>query len=116
MPPGEIYAFTDGDCILPRDWLKRIVEKLRDPEVGCVGGSVFVSKDLEDNLIAKYSDESIMRVMPIAEKTEKTGDVKIFKHLALCNMAVKRDCIKHSGWTKGEYENLRRCRPHGFNM
>jgi glycosyltransferase involved in cell wall biosynthesis len=94
---GEIYAFTDGDCILPRDWLKIIVEKLKDPEVGCVGGSVFVSKDLEDNLIAKYSDESIMRVMPIAEKSEKTSDVKIFKHLALCNMAVKRDVLNIVG-------------------
>lgn len=94
---GEIYAFTDGDCILPRDWLKRIVEKFRDPEVGCVGGSVFVSKDLEGNLIAKYSDESVMRVMPIAEKLEKTGDVKVFKHLALCNMAVKRDVLNIVG-------------------
>ncbi|MEM0084793.1 MAG: glycosyltransferase [Candidatus Methanomethylicia archaeon] len=94
---GEIYAFTDGDCILPKDWLKKIVEKIDDEEVGCVGGSVFVAECLKDNLIAKYADESIMRIMPIAKTTEKIHEVKLFKHLATCNMAVKRKVIEEIG-------------------
>lgn len=94
---GEIYAFTDGDCILPKDWLKKIVEKINDEEIGCVGGSVFVAECLKDNLIAKYADESIMRIMPIAKTTEKIHEVKLFKHLATCNMAVKRKVIEEIG-------------------
>ena len=37
---GEIVAFTDADCIVHRDWLSRIIEPLRDPTVGIVGGMI----------------------------------------------------------------------------
>lgn len=94
---GDICAFTDGDCILPRDWLKKIVEEINDEDVGCVGGSVFVAECLKDNIIAKYADESIMRIMPIAKSKEKANEVKLFKHLATCNMAVKRKVIEEIG-------------------
>ena len=35
---GKLLAFTDDDCILPRDWLANAERYLRDGEVGGVGG------------------------------------------------------------------------------
>jgi len=27
---GEIVAFTDADCIIPKDWISKIVDNFRD--------------------------------------------------------------------------------------
>ncbi len=50
---GEILAFTDGDCIVNRDWLKKLVEHFEDGEVGGVGGRViFLTGDALTTAIA----------------------------------------------------------------
>ncbi|MEE9594332.1 MAG: glycosyltransferase [Candidatus Hydrothermarchaeales archaeon] len=41
---GEILAFVDGDCIVPSDWLKKIV-KLYGQSVGAAGGPNYTPKD-----------------------------------------------------------------------
>lgn len=35
---GEIVAFTDSDCVPPKDWLKKIAIALSDSDIGAVGG------------------------------------------------------------------------------
>jgi glycosyltransferase involved in cell wall biosynthesis len=37
---GEVVAFTDADCTVDPDWLRELVEPLRDSEVGIVGGRI----------------------------------------------------------------------------
>ncbi len=37
---GDILAFTDSDCIVDKNWLKYIIKKFDDAEVGGVGGKV----------------------------------------------------------------------------
>lgn len=37
---GEIIAFTDADCKVDKDWLKKIVKPLQDPTIGIVGGKI----------------------------------------------------------------------------
>jgi cellulose synthase/poly-beta-1,6-N-acetylglucosamine synthase-like glycosyltransferase len=37
---GEVVAFTDADCEVDPDWLRRLVMPLRDPIVGIVGGTI----------------------------------------------------------------------------
>ena len=37
---GDVIAFTDSDCVVERDWLRRIVQPLSDPAVGAVGGRI----------------------------------------------------------------------------
>ena len=39
---GEILAFTDDDCYVATDWLDRIAEAFKDPDVGFVGGRVLL--------------------------------------------------------------------------
>lgn len=94
---GEVLAFTDGDCIVPREWVRVIVEDLSRPEIGCVGGSIFAEKGVKNNIYAVYADKSVMRIMPLAEKKEILEEPRILKHLAFCNMAIKREVLKEIG-------------------
>ncbi|HDO20622.1 MAG: glycosyltransferase [archaeon GB-1867-097] len=101
---GDILIFTDGDCRVPKNWIRKIVEEIKDSEVGCVGGSVFTDPALEKNLLAKYADLSVMRIMPLVKEREKVDRIRVFHHLAFCNMAIKREVIEKIG---GLDENMK---------
>ncbi len=94
---GDILVFTDGDCIVPKHWIKSIVKNFEAPFIGCVGGSVFADEKLKGNLFVDYADASIMRIMPFAAKREILDQPKVFKHLAFCNMAIRREAINKIG-------------------
>jgi len=93
---GEIIAFTDSDCIVPPNWITKIVENFKDSEVSCVGGS---AKALEQNFISDYADNSIVRLMPCFTKREELKKVKpFFRHPAGCNMAFRRKVAEELGY------------------
>ncbi|MDI6690839.1 MAG: glycosyltransferase, partial [Candidatus Bathyarchaeota archaeon] len=70
---GEIVAFTDADCIIPKNWVSKIVDNFRDFQVGCVGGNVL---GYYDSFLSHYSDESFIPVMRIFRKKEVLNSVK----------------------------------------
>ncbi|MEM2820344.1 MAG: glycosyltransferase, partial [Candidatus Bathyarchaeia archaeon] len=77
---GEILAFTDSDCVVPRDWVKKIVEAFSDSRIGCLGGSVM---RYEDDFLARYADESVMPVLRRFRRRELLSNVKpIFRYPA----------------------------------
>ena len=41
---GDLFLFTDGDCVVPPDWIERHVVHYRQPEVGMVGGWVGIAE------------------------------------------------------------------------
>jgi cellulose synthase/poly-beta-1,6-N-acetylglucosamine synthase-like glycosyltransferase len=93
---GEIVAFTDADCVVPSDWITKIVENFKDPQVSCVGGS---ANALENDFISQYADNSIVRLMPIFTKREELKKVKpFFRHPAGCNMAFRRKIAEEVGY------------------
>ena len=93
---GEIVAFTDADCIVPNDWVTKIVENFKDPKVSCVGGS---AKALDTDFVSQYADNSIVRLMPNFPKREELEKVKpFFKHPAGCNMAFRRKAVEEVGY------------------
>jgi cellulose synthase/poly-beta-1,6-N-acetylglucosamine synthase-like glycosyltransferase len=93
---GEIIAFTDSDCIVPPNWITKIVENFKDPTVSCVGGS---AKALDSDFISQYADNSIVRLMPFFTKREELGKVKpFFRHPAGCNMAFRRKVAEEVGY------------------
>lgn len=53
---NEIVAFTDDDCVVPTDWLRRLNDGYeRHPEVAGVGGYLGAPVDvLEKNIFAQY--------------------------------------------------------------
>lgn len=93
---GEILAFTDSDCVVPRDWVKKIVEAFSDSRIGCLGGSVM---RYEDDFLARYADESAMPVLRRFRRRELLSSVKpIFRYPAGCNMAFRRDVLEKAGF------------------
>lgn len=92
---GEIIAFTDCDCVVPKDWIQRITENFRDSRVGCVGGNILGHYD---NLLSQYCDESVMPVMRIFKKREVLDTVKPpLRYPAGCNIAIKREALETVG-------------------
>ena len=103
---GEIIAFTDSDCIVPPNWITKIVENFKDPKVSCVGGS---AKALDSDFVSQYADNSIVRLMPFFTKREELEKVKpFFRHPAGCNMAFRRKVAEEVGYFD---ENIR----YGFD-
>jgi cellulose synthase/poly-beta-1,6-N-acetylglucosamine synthase-like glycosyltransferase len=93
---GEIVAFTDADCIVPPNWITKIVENFKDPKVSCVGGS---AKALDSDFVSQYADNSIVRLMPFFTKREALESVKpFFRHPAGCNMAYRRKIAEEVGY------------------
>lgn len=92
---GEIIVFTDSDCVVPRDWVKRMTENFQDSQVGCVGGSV---RGYYDSFLSQYCDESIVPVLRIFRKRKVLHKVNPpLQYPAGCNMAIKREVIEEAG-------------------
>ncbi|PVX24066.1 MAG: hypothetical protein CW716_10850, partial [Candidatus Bathyarchaeum sp.] len=93
---GEIIAFTDADCIVPPNWITKIVENFKDPKVSCVGGS---AKAFDSDFVSQYADNSIVRLMPFFRKREELEKVKpFFRHPVGCNMAYRRKVAEEVGY------------------
>jgi len=92
---GEIIAFTDCDCMVSSDWIRKIVEDFKDPRVSCVGGS---AKGSDNDFVSQYADNSIIPLMPFFEKREELNMIRPFlHHPAGCNMAFRRKAFKEAG-------------------
>ncbi len=92
---GEIVAFTDADCVVPKDWINKIVENFRDPQVGCVGGN---SKGWHNNFLSQYADDSIFPTQRIFKKRQKLDMIKLFSRCpAGSNMAFRREALEKVG-------------------
>jgi cellulose synthase/poly-beta-1,6-N-acetylglucosamine synthase-like glycosyltransferase len=93
---GEIVAFTDSDCVVPPNWITKIVENFKDPKVSCVGGS---AEALDTDFVSQYADNSVVRLMPFFTKREELEKVKpFFRHPAGCNMAFRRKVAEDVGY------------------
>lgn len=92
---GEIIAFTDCDCVVPSNWITKIVENFKDSQVSCVGGS---AKGVCIDFISEYADNSIVPLMPSFKKRKELNMVKPFlRHPAGCNMAFRRKVAEEVG-------------------
>jgi glycosyltransferase involved in cell wall biosynthesis len=77
---GEIIAFTDADCRVPKDWLKVILDDFsKSPDIVAVGGK------------ASYYD-----LDPILDKILRSF-VYFINALPGNNMAIKREAIRRMG-------------------
>ena len=92
---GEIVLFTDSDCVVPRDWAKRMVKNFEATEVGCVGGSVSRYKH---SFLSRYADDSIMPVLRKFKKRELLENVEPpLRYPAGCNMGFRRSAVEEAG-------------------
>jgi len=92
---GEIIAFTDCDCIVSKNWIRKIVENFKDPQVSCVGGS---AKGRDGDFISQYADNSLVPLMPFFKTREELGMIKLFLHHPVGgNMAFRRKAFEEVG-------------------
>jgi len=92
---GEIVAFTDADCVVSENWVKRIVEDFQDQTVACVAGNV---EGYYDDFLSRYSDESIIPVLRRFGKREVLDKIKPpLQYPAGCNMAMRRAVVERVG-------------------
>jgi glycosyltransferase involved in cell wall biosynthesis len=87
---GEIVAFTDADCAPRPDWLTRIAEAMRQPEVQLVQGSQRFAR--ESRALALLSDYEAAK----AEYVFSSGIAGIY-YAYTNNMAVRRSVIDRVG-------------------
>jgi glycosyltransferase involved in cell wall biosynthesis len=83
---GEIVAFTDDDCVVPVDWLQRIVENFNDSAVQIVGGPPLTPPD--STLIEKAFGALYTHILPVT-----TIDYGGEKKVTGCNSAYRRNTV-----------------------
>jgi glycosyltransferase involved in cell wall biosynthesis len=99
---SEIIAFTDSDCVVPKNWIKKIVENFGDSKIGCVGGNV---RGLDDNFLSKYADNSIFPMIRTFKKRKELYSTGPFEGCPVgCNMSFRRDALED---VSGFDENIR---------
>ncbi|KYH38260.1 MAG: Mycofactocin system glycosyltransferase [Candidatus Bathyarchaeota archaeon B23] len=89
---GEIIAFTDGDCIVPSDWVRTLAENFRDPSVGFVGG--LVEGYHRDSFLSIYMDETLFHAVPSFTTRSEATDLRLLRFPAGCNMAFRRHALE----------------------
>ena len=89
---GEIIAFTDGDCVVPSNWVRAMVENFRDPSVGFVGG--LVEGYHKDSFLSIYMDETFFHAVPSFTNRYETTDLRMLRFPAGCNMAFRRHALE----------------------
>lgn len=86
---GEIFAFTDTDCIVDRHWLKELVNS-HEMGYAVVGG--FVKNGTPYNVLGTldYLLEFSDLITPRATTTKD--------HFATCNVSFRREVVAHYGF------------------
>lgn len=88
----DIVAFTDDDCIVPRNWTTKIAESFSDPSVGFVGGRVI--GDSNGEFLSTYAEETVVATMPRFEEKIVVGTLHRSQLPAGCNMAFRRAVLE----------------------
>ncbi len=56
---GEYILFTDGDCVVRRDWANKIMEPFfKDGKIGMVGGEILTLRTDRNNDVEAYCEET----------------------------------------------------------
>ncbi|MGD2147296.1 MAG: glycosyltransferase [Anaerolineae bacterium] len=84
---GEVVAFTDSDCVVDRDWLRRIMPRLTDETVGVVGGRILARHP--HNEIEAYGEQ--------IHSQDKAINGSIPPYVISMNWASRRSLFRHVG-------------------
>ncbi len=92
---AEFIAFTDGDCLVDKSWLKELLKGFVAQDIAAVGGSQ--SSPADDTEFGKDIQSFLEIVGFVAEYTKKGGCVKPTKHNPSCNAMYRRDVLLRAG-------------------
>lgn len=100
---GEVIAFTDADCTVPRDWLRLLVHALAGQRIASAGGrqqQVFPGgADAAENAAIGAFFDLTSAIADYTRVDRAAGEVA---HNASCNVAYRRDAFEAvGGFTEG---------------
>ena len=88
---GDIIAFTDDDCLVPRDWLQRHARHYTDPRVAAAGGpQICRSPTFYDSFDAAQWTIRFDRL-------ETIECIRSYEHLLTGSMSVRREVCERVG-------------------
>jgi cellulose synthase/poly-beta-1,6-N-acetylglucosamine synthase-like glycosyltransferase len=95
MARGEIVAFTDGDCIADRQWLKELEKGFSSPEVAGVGGNQTSPRDETDfGMLVLEIFETLGIVTYYIQTAHMMGETE---HNPSCNSAYRKRVLNEVG-------------------
>ena len=85
---GQRLFFTDQDCVVPPDWIKRLEQHLDDPSIGAAGGSVGIRNLSSLSGCAMYFLE-FLRHFPVSGPARRDENF-----LVGCNSVYRAETLK----------------------
>ena len=94
---GEFIAFTDGDCVVPKDWLRNLIKHFNSGNIASVGGpNITPEGDTEFakciGVVLTFLSKPGSRYGLVADKVIETF------HNSGCNVAYRKNVIEEAGW------------------
>ena len=86
---GEIFVYTDDDCVPDFEWIIRLDRAFKNPDIAAAGGPNLPPK-------ASSFEEAIISSAPGAPSHILLDDTHA-EHLPGCNLAVRRDAFHNIG-------------------
>ena len=93
---GSIILMTDSDCIVPKDWIEKIIQPIINENYDAVQGS-------EESITNDFWNKEIHK--QILKDMEEKTDTVIGK-IDTKNFAIHKDALKHVGFTSRKYSIL----------
>ncbi|MES2982088.1 MAG: glycosyltransferase [Verrucomicrobiota bacterium] len=86
---GQIFVYTDDDCVPDFEWISRLDRAFQNPEIAAAGGPNLPPK-------ARSAEEAIISAAPGAPSHVLLDDTRA-EHLPGCNIAVRREAFETIG-------------------
>ncbi len=86
---GQIFVYTDDDCMPDYEWITRLDRAFKNPDIAAAGGPNLPPK-------ASSIQEAIVSAAPGAPSHVLLDDTRA-EHLPGCNIAVRRDAFEKIG-------------------
>ncbi|MFH1117127.1 MAG: glycosyltransferase [Pseudomonadota bacterium] len=92
---GEFVAFTDGDCIVDRDWLKELERGFTSPDMAGVGGD---QKSPDDDTGTGVLIQAFLKSVGFVADYVKTGaSMRETDHNPTCNAMYRKIIVEDVG-------------------
>lgn len=89
---GEIIAFTDGDCLVARDWLRNIAKHFEDTDIDGLGGKVLNA--VPENRYEEYWGNLAWNlIMSFPDESYEVREKKLNDAFVTANCAYRRDLL-----------------------
>lgn len=89
---GDIVAFTDGDCIVDKDWLKNIKIHFEENEIDGLGGKV-MNASPENHYEEYWGNLAWNLIMNFPDASYEVKDKKLNDAFVTANCAYKKELL-----------------------